>query len=487
MTSSERQADLIVVGSGIAGLSAAVTAAQAGLRTVLVERAKEGEHGGNTRYTEAYLRMKAIDQVADDFEEHLAENSGGYVDPTFLQEASGSPETWSSLMRSLSMLDPAVIAQFAESAGPTLLWLREMGVAFDFLPTAFLTTTTTRLLPVGGGLAMVEALTARAKELGVTLMFETTAQSLVTAEDGRVVGLRVTDADGARVLRAGAVVLASGGFEGNPEMLSRYLGPKSINLRPVARGGYYNRGEGIRMALDIGAAGCGDFGSYHAEPVDPRSGVAEPAVFTFPYGILVNKDGRRFTDEAPGTVDAHYESVTRRIYEQRDGIAYMILDAKIEDVPNWKKSLRSDRDPIRGATIAGLAEKLGIDPTQLEATVSEFNAACGAGEFKPLAVDRLSTTGLSPKKSNWARPLDRPDFLAYPIISANVFTFGGLKIDGDARVLDGDGRAIPGLYAAGETAGIYYRVYTGSTSVLRGAVFGRRAAQHVAGQPRVEV
>ena len=115
MTSSERQADLIVVGSGIAGLSAAVTAVQAGLRTVLVERAKEGEHGGNTRYTEAYLRMKAIDQVADDFEEHLAENSGGYVDPTFLQEASGSPETWSSLMRSLSMLDPAVIAQFAES------------------------------------------------------------------------------------------------------------------------------------------------------------------------------------------------------------------------------------------------------------------------------------------------------------------------------------------------------------------------------------
>lgn len=102
MTSSERQADLIVVGSGIAGLSAAVTAVQAGLRTVLVERAKEGEHGGNTRYTEAYLRMKAIDQVADDFEEHLAENSGGYVDPTFLQEASGSPETWSSLMRSLT-------------------------------------------------------------------------------------------------------------------------------------------------------------------------------------------------------------------------------------------------------------------------------------------------------------------------------------------------------------------------------------------------
>jgi tricarballylate dehydrogenase len=472
--------DLIVVGSGIAGLSAAVSAAEIGSKVALVERAKEGEHGGNTRHTEAYLRMKSVDDVADDLEEHFAENAGGYIDPSFLQESIGDYENWSPLLRSLSMLDPEIISVIAQQAGPTLRWLEKVGVKFEFLPTAFITTTTTRLLPVGGGLAIVEALTAKAKQLGVEIHFETTAQKLVTDPSGSITGVTVQKPGAQTDLAGKAVVLASGGFEGNAEMLAQYLGPRSINLRPVARGGYYNRGEGIRMALKLGAASNGDFGSYHAEPIDPRSDVAEPAVFTFPYGVLVNKSGERFTDEAPGTVDAVYESVTRRIYEQRDGIAYLILDAKIEDVPNWKKSLRTDQPPIVGATLAELATKIGIDPATLQRTIAAYNAACRDGSFRPLEIDNLSTEGLEPRKSNWARPIDKPGYLCFPIISANVFTFGGLKINRHAQVLNSDGDPMPGLYAAGETAGIYYRVYTGSTSVLRGAVFGRIAALHAA-------
>ena len=327
MTINQNSHDIIVVGSGIAGLSAAVSAAERGCRVAVIERAEEGEHGGNTRYTEAYLRMKSVDDVADDFEEHFAENAGGYIDPAFLREAGRPYEEWSALMRTQSMLDPELIGTFAESAGPTLRWLEEVGIKFDFLPTAFITTTTTRLLPVGGGLAMVETLTEKAKALGVDFHFESTAQELETDVQGTVVGLFVRQGGVRKRFSAKAVILASGGFEGNAAMLAQYLGPRAINLRPVARGGYYNKGEGISMALKIGAAPNGDFGSYHAEPIDPRSDVAEPAVFTFPYGILVNKEGQRFTDEAPGTVDAVYESVTRRIYEQRDGIAYLILDA----------------------------------------------------------------------------------------------------------------------------------------------------------------
>lgn len=480
MTSNQNLYDIIIVGSGIAGLSAAVSAAECGSRVAVIERAEEGEHGGNTRYTEAYLRMKNVDDVADDFEEHFAENAGGYIDPAFLEEAGRPYEDWSALMRSQSLLDPELIGTFAESAGPTLRWLERVGLKFEFLPTAFITTTTTRLLPVGGGLAMVETLTEKAKALGVDFHFESTAQELETDEKGAVVGLFVRQGGGRKRLSAKAVILASGGFEGNAVLLAQYLGPRAINLRPVARGGYYNKGEGISMALKIGAASNGDFGSYHAEPIDPRSDVAEPAVFTFPYGILINKDGQRFTDEAPGTVDAVYESVTRRIYEQRDGIAYLILDAKIDDVPNWKKSLRTTQPAITGATLAELARKIGVDANELQKTVESYNASCREGVFKPLQLDGLATSDLVPRKSNWARPIDAPEFRCYPIISANVFTFGGLKIDRDARVVDTDGAPINGLYAAGETAGFYYRTYTGSTSVLRGAVFGRRAAQHAA-------
>jgi tricarballylate dehydrogenase len=476
-----RAYDVVVVGSGVAGLSAALSAAELGRRVAVVERAAEGEHGGNTRYTEAYLRMKTLDEVADDFESHLAENAGGYLDPGFVQETAQDYDRWSPLLRAFSMADPEIIGAFSAAAGPTLRWLEQAGVRFDFLPTAFLTTTTTRLLPVGGGLAIVEALTARCKAAGVDFHFETTAHDLERDDAGKVVGLTIKPRGAARAtVLAGAVVLACGGFEGNPEMLAQYVGAQAINLRPVARGGYYNKGEGIRMALRAGAAPNGDFGSYHAEPIDPRSSVAEPAVFAFPYGVLVNKNGQRFTDEAPGTVDAIYENVTRRIYEQRDGIAYLILDARIEEVPNWRKAVRSDQPPIVADDLETLAAKIGVDPLALTRTVGDFNRACVEGAYRPLELDGLATRGLSPPKSNWARPIDRKPYLCFPIISANVFTFGGLKVDRHARVVDADGEPIAGLYAAGETMGLYYRVYTGSTSVLRGAVFGRLAAQHIA-------
>jgi tricarballylate dehydrogenase len=468
---------IIIVGSGIAGLSAALSAAESGAQVTIIERASEGEHGGNTRYTEAYLRMKSMDEVADDFVDHFMANAGGYTDPSIEQEMVRDHDDWSPLARSQSTVDPDLLSAFADNAGPTLRWLESAGLRFDFLPTAFITTTTTRLLPVGGGLAMVETLTAACKAKGVKFRFETTARSLLM-RDGCVIGLATSSGP----IEGDAVILACGGFEGNPEMLARYIGAQAINLRPVARGGHYNKGEGISMALDIGAAPNGDFGSYHAEPIDPRSGMAEPAVFTFPYGILVNKAGVRFTDEAPGTVDAHYESVTRRIFEQRDGIAWMIVDAKLDDVPNWQKGSRTDQAPVTADSIAALAGALGLPADTLVATVDGYNAACTEGTFKPLEEDGLATQGLAPPKSNWARPIDRAPFRAWPVISANVFTFGGLKVDRNARVIDQDGRAIVGLYAAGETMGIYYRTYTGSTSVLRGAVFGRQAALHACGK-----
>ena len=469
--------DLVVAGCGVAGLSAAVSAAEKGARVAVLERAPFAERGGQSRYTEAYLRMKSLDEVSDDFETHLAENGSGSIDPELIARSADAQEH--GMVRALSIADPYFIEAFAHNAGPSIAWLRCLGARFDFLPTQFLTKSQPRLLPVGGGQALVDVLAAKAEGLGVEFHYETTAVSLLESDSGEVVGLRARQGE-RKVSFHGPVVLASGGFQGNAELMARYVGPRSVYLRPICKGGYFNRGEGIRMALDIGAAPCGDFGSYHAEPVDPRSGVSEPSVFIFPYGILVNESGERFTDEAPGKVDAHYESVTRRIYEQPGGVAWVILDARHQRIPNYRLAIRTDKPPVVAASLAEMARALKMPEATLQRTVQDYNLACPGDEWRPLELDGVSTSGLEPRKSNWACPISEGPFHAYPIMSANVFTFGGLKIDGSGRVLHSDGGAIPGLYAAGEIVGLYYGNYTGATSVLKGIVFGRLAGLHAA-------
>src|SRR6266403_1455022 len=395
------QYDVVVAGCGVADLSAAVAAAEAGQRVVIVERASRDERGGQSRYTEAYLRMKSETAVTDDFETHIAENSCGYVDPALMAETGDAWETSSAASRGLASMRPEVIQTLADEAAPTIAWLKGFGVRFDFLPTQFLTKSQPRLLPVGGGQALVDALAAQAESSGGRIFYQMTATRLTLDEDGSVAGIVARATSAGRIAFSGKVVLACGGFEGNSEMLTRYIGPRSVYLRPICKGAYFNRGEGIDMALAIGAAPAGDFGSYHAEPIDPRSGVSEPSVFVFPYGILVNKDGKRFTDEAPGTVDACYERITRRIFEQREGLAWVVLDAKHARIPNYRLSIRTDKPPIVGNSLPELAASLQIAGDALAATVEQFNRACVRGEFRPLELDGLATRGLDPKKSNW--------------------------------------------------------------------------------------
>ena len=483
---AELNFDLIVLGCGVAGLSAAVAGAERGLRVAVLERASREERGGQSRFTEAYLRMKSHTQVTDDFDTFLAEHSGYYQDPDFVAETLADRADWSAQTRALGSVDASVISTFAEQVPGTIEWLKGNGVKFDFLPTQFLTSTQPRLLPVGGGEAIVEALATKAEALGAEFFYETSGRQLLTEGFATVTGIRALSRQHGDLVFHGAVVLASGGFEGNSEMLARYLGPRSVYLRPVCKGAYYNRGEGIQMALDMGAAPSGEYGSYHAEPVDPRSGISEPSIFVFPYGVLVNKQGRRFTDEAPGTVDAWYERVTRQIYQQDEGIAWVILDQKVKDVPNYRLAIRTDQAAIEGASLVELAAKLGICANTLQDTVSRYNDACRPGDYQPLQLDGVATVGLEPPKSNWALPLDAGPYFAYPIISANVFTFGGLKVDERAQVINAEGQPIGNLYAAGETVGLYFGNYAGGTSVLKGLVFGRLAGQAAAQQRGVQ-
>ena len=476
--------DLVVVGCGVAGLSAAVSAMQAGAKVAVLERSEVSDRGGQTRWTDAMMRMKNENEVSDDFELHFAENAGHYLDPELVSETTGAYKDWSSIVKVLNFTDPELISTLADNAGPTIQWLKTLGVKFAFEPGYFITTCTTRMSPVGGGLALIEALALAAEKGGVQFFYRTTARGLLRGEDGEVNGLEaVGENNSALRFQAKAVVLACGGFEGNPEMLTHYLGTRARYLRPVARGGYFNKGEGIRMALALGAAPSGDYGQIHAEPLDPRSGAPEPIVLVFNYGILVNKNCARFINEAPATVDATYENITRNILEQPDGIAWAIFDAKIDDVPNWKRSVRSDQPPIKGSSLKELAEKLGLDAAALTRTVEQYNDACSTGDFQPLVTDGLATTeAYQPPKSNWARKIDQAPFFAYPIICGNCFTFGGIKTNSRSQVLNADGDPILGLYAAGEITGLYYGTYTGATSVLRGAVFG-----HIAGMDSCKI
>jgi tricarballylate dehydrogenase len=228
--------------------------------------------------------MATVEKPSDDLEDRLLGDHMGHPDPGVLADAMADRSSWSQPMRTLDVADGEIVMRLADEAPATLEWLTTHGLRFDALPTPFLTQGAPRMSPVGGGWELVRTLTARAQELGAQYFFETTALGLVLDDDHRVVGVRTSPAG----VISGRVVLAAGGFEGNSEMLARYMGPSAINTRPVARGGHYNKGEGIEMALAVGAAGAGNFSLFHAEPIDPRSGVAEAAIFAFNYGILVN-------------------------------------------------------------------------------------------------------------------------------------------------------------------------------------------------------
>lgn len=260
-------------------------------------------------------------------------------------------------------------------------------------------------------------------------------------------------------------------------MMTRYVGS---DVRTVASGGRHNRGEGIEMALHIGAKSAGNWSLFHAEPVDPRSAREEAVVMLYPYALLVDGDGRRFVDEGSATVDEQYEEIARRILALSGRRAWVIGDQRLLDLPRFDDIVQTTEQPLTAETIAGLAGAIGVPADNLVVTVSTYNAAVRPGRFDPLRPDGKAAPHAEPRKSNWANPLDRPPYLAWPLECSNVFTFGGLATDLDGRVLSRDDAPIPGLYAAGEVTGLYQRKYTGATSVLRGLVFGRLAGIHAA-------
>jgi len=438
---------VIVVGHGAAGLSAALAAARHADVTV-IERAPQAESGGGSRWSPSYMRMDAPDAVSPTFVDDVVRESGGRADRAYFQ-------------------------RLADEAPATIASLAGLGVAFH-KPVYYLSEGPPRIQPQGGGEALVRALADAAARAGAKFLYEREAQSLLL-DGGRVRGLKLADGE---TLSADAVVLASGGFEGNGAMLAEHFGAGGETMRPISPGSRFNTGAGIRMALAAGASPAGDWNGMHAEPVDARSRGSAPVVLVYPYGIVVDRDGRRFFDEGGGLVHETWEAFARRLHFDTPGrVAWAILDSRLLDIRDYGRAIRSELPPVEAATLRDLAEKLGIPAPALEQTVRLYNAAANgnAAGFDHARADGLATAaGYAPPKSNWARPLDRPPFLAWPLAGAVAYTFGGIATNTDAEVVSEQG-PIPGLYAAGEITGHFHGTAPNAVAMLRALVYGRIA------------
>jgi tricarballylate dehydrogenase len=378
------------------------------------------------------------------------------------------------------LADPGYFRALAENATATIGWLQAHGVEFT-IPVYYLSAGPARIQPVGGGSAIVEKLAAAANKAGVKLLYQSEATRLATADGHRIRGVDIQSSGGATTtLDADAVILASGGFQGNAAMMRAQFGPAGETVRLISPGTRFDTGDGIRMAIDQGASISGDWNGMHIEPIDPRSDHSAPVVLVYPYGIVVDQNGYRFFDEGADLVHETWEVFARDIHFTRPkNIAYAILDSSLFDIPGFERAIRSDVPPYQAEGLEELAAQIGIPARNLRATVDAFNTAAtgDAARFDAARCDGLAAAKtLSPPKSNWARAIAKPPYLAYPLVGAIAYTFGGLATNEKAEVL-GEKGPIPGLYAAGETTGHFYGTAPNAVAVLRALVFGQIAGR----------
>jgi tricarballylate dehydrogenase len=305
---------------------------------------------------------------------------------------------------------------------------------------------------------------------------------LLVNEMSRVVGVKVQDKDGFGEITSNAVILGSGGFSSNAEMRCRYLGPIWDTIK--LRGTRYNTGECLRMALELGAQPTGQWSGSHCSIV----GAEQPPVefgdsgnrYSYPFSIMVDQSGVRFVDEGEDFVLLTYAKYGKTVLNRPQSIAYQMFDAKVKNLimPFYEAA-----EPIVANTIEELADGLEVDPTRLRQTIEEYNKSVSEKvEFDPAQRDGKSTVGVNPRKSNWALKIDTPPYVAYAVTGGLTFTFGGLRFNKNAQVIDTEGHAIPGLYATGEVAGFFYYNYPGGSGLTRGTVFGRIAGARAAAE-----
>lgn len=455
--------DVAVVGGGNAALCAAITAAEAGARVVILEGAPRHYRGGNSRHTRNFRCMHAGP---------LFPLTGSYAEDEFLRDL---------ILVTKGKTDEDLARLVIRSSEECLPWMAAHGVQFQPSLSGTLSLSRTNAFFLGGGKALVNAYYNTAADLGVRVVYEAQVRH-VHREADRITHLEVEAEGRVAEVHARSFVLASGGFQADLDWLARAWGPAARNF--LIRGTPYNRGVVLRDMLDQGAVSVGDPTQCHAVAIDGRAPKFDGGIVTrldcVPFSIVVNREGDRFYDEGEDVWPKRYAIWGRLVAAQPDQVAYALIDSKSIDL-----FMPSVFPPVVADTIEDLAGRFGLAPAALRRTVDGFNAACRPGTFRPTELDGLRTEGLNTPKTNWARPLDTPPFYGYELRPGVTFTYLGLKVDARAQVHAAEG-PIRNLWAAGEimAGSILGEGYLAGFGMTIGTVFGRiagrEAAAHVA-------
>jgi tricarballylate dehydrogenase len=489
---AKSEIDVVVVGGGNAAFCAALAAQEQGASVVMLEAAPEEESGGNSRFTAGSVRVvyNGVDEirtlVPDLTEQEIATTDfGTYTRDQFFDDMARVTQ---------NRADPDLVELLVSRSFDTFCWMREKGMRFIpiygrqafKIEGKFKFWGGLTVEAVGGGPGLIKMLTEAAGKRGIEIRYQTRALKLLF--DGvRVGGVRIRHDDVESDLISKSVVLACGGFESNSEWRTRYLGP-GWDLAKV-RGTRFNNGDGIRMAMEIGASPCGNWSGCHAvqwEMNAPEFGdLAVGDQFqkhSYPFAVLVNANGKRFVDEGADFRNYTYAKYGRVVLEQPGQFAWQIFDQKVKHLQRDEYRIKQVTKVVAD-TIGEFARKLeGVDARQFLETISAYNKAVRTDiAFNPNIKDGRSTAGLAVNKSNWANTIDQPPFEGYAVTCGLTFTFGGLRITTEAEVLNTDYRPIRGLYAAGElVGGLFYFNYPGGSGLTSGAVFGRIAGNSAA-------